>query len=208
MRAIAQTSSGRFPALIALIVAFALAVSACSDRQGVDATEAVDATSSDLAAMNIALDERVAEFGAVLSSGDISGLIDFMPPVVVEELLREYNVTRDFLGQEMDRVWAETMALVEITDYGFDTQANPITKAPGGRSYKLIPTQIEMVVKESGAIVTAESETLAIRGSSDWYLIRLDEPEQIALFRKTYPDMASIEIAAPAMRMNGEIVQP
>lgn len=146
------------------------------------------------------LDARVSEFENAFLNNDMSKIVDFIPPKVLKRILSENNTTTAQLKISMDEMWKATLENVAIEKVKLDRSQNNIEVLENGRPYKVILTTLIMSLKdEPSTLITAKSETLAFFDAGEWYIVRLDEPAQIKMFKDEYPDLAKLNLMAPEM---------
>ena len=195
----------RLLSLIAIAVLSA-APSACADNgNGEDVNNSVESVSSEISA---SFDERLKAFIEVIDGGEMSRSTDFMPPMLLKEVLNQNNVTRVQMEKQLDAVWVQTLASVEINNYSMDGASKPIMTSSSGRHYRVIPTNMNMTLKANNSKVIASSESLGLFENDDWYFVRLDDANMTKAFYKLYPELKAVEIMTPTMTINGEKVKP
>jgi len=163
---------------------------------------------TDVANLEASLSGRLIDFEAIFNSGKISKLMDFTPPKVLNGLLSSANVSRAQLDVQVDQIWEMTLQFVEIKGFEIDNDSTDVKFLDNGRPYKILPTSTSMKIKAKGSEVLAKSETLALIENGVWYIVRLDEPAQVKMFRDAYPDFDSVKVMAPVMVMDGKEITP
>lgn len=163
--------------------------------------------STDVDALNSSLNLRLNEFEKVINSGQIATVLDFIPQKILNKILSDANVTRSQLNEQMDAMWEQTLQTVEVSGFELDKNANAIIFLSNGRPYKILPTSTKMTIKANGSAIVSKSETLALIERGEWYIVRLDDPAQVKLFRDAYPDFDDVQVMEPLMTMDGEVVK-
>lgn len=69
---------------------------------------------------------------------------------------------------------------------------------PNGEPYALIPTEVVMDAGGADKIL-AKSQTLALLDGGAWYLLRVNEDQQVTVMRQVYPEFAEVEFPAGSM---------
>ena len=92
--------------------------------------------------------------------------------------------TREMVATEMQGV---TFVSID-TDLG---SAAPLRTPDGSRTYLLIPTIFVMDIPGAGRIRSTTS-TLALKDGGEWYLIRIDEQNQVVL-KELWPEFAPVQ---------------
>lgn len=146
-----------------------------------------------------ALAARVDAFEAAIGARDYVSVIGFMPPKMLELVARNANVSVEEARSAFASAAAEVMSKVTFEFYDMDVELATMGAATDGALYALIPTINVGVVAEQGKF-EARNNTLGILTEGSWYLVRLQEPAQLALFRQAYPNFAQVEIPVGTMR--------
>jgi len=162
--------------------------------------------STDVTALEATLKVRLDQFETIFVSENISKLSNFTPPKVLNQILSSANVTRAQLDAQVDQVWKMTLQFVEIGEFEIDNTARSVEFLDNGRPYKILPTTTKMKLKANKSEIVSRSETLALVADGEWYIVRLDEPAQVKIFRAEYPDFDNVEVMEPVMLMDGKEV--
>ena len=142
-------------------------------------------------------DQRLAEFETTLNEGRIGDMLDFMPPKLLAEVLKQSGVNQKQMKAALQEGWTQTLDTVTLESFAFG-EPGPIKSTESGRFYRLIPSELTMSMNDDpDTLVDATSETLALTDGGTWYVVRLDQPPQVELFHKSYPEFESVEVAAP-----------
>jgi hypothetical protein len=73
---------------------------------------------------------------------------------------------------------------------------------PTGRVYGLIPTQT-VVQTPGGTQLQSNNQTLTLEDGGIWYLIRIDDAQQIELMRELYPDFKDVSFPKGTSKVIG-----
>ena len=201
----------RINIILAFLFCTVLVVTGCKQQTSAQTSsvqsigQAYPALSSDL---DEALNQSLDAFEATLADENMGGLVEFMPPRIVETMSTQNRVTKAQLIAQLDSTWAQTAALVKINQFEITRDGTKIELASSGRPYKILPTQVDMQILTTDTNAVAESETLAFLENGKWYVVRLDEPQMVAMFETAYPDLNEVEIMKPSMKIDGKLVQP
>lgn len=184
-----------------LIASMAFGLSGCEKSSSVQAAN--QAYSSDFVTLENTLNARLNDFEVTFENGNLAKLFDFMPPKVLNKILKSSGVSRTELDQQVAVMWAQTLETVEVGAFTLDKEANGILTLSDGRPYQILPTTTSMRLKVNDSEVVSKSETLAFVDSGEWYVVRLDEAAQVKIFRDAYPEFDAVEVMAPIMTMDG-----
>jgi hypothetical protein len=132
-----------------------------------------------------ALQITVDQFKAAIVALDMRGVVVAMPPRVLDLLTKEVNISLEQLVLQMDVGVKQTMAGIKILKFDMDVTGATTHDLPDGSSYLLVPTEAVMQLGESK--MAAKAQTLAFQDSGGWYLVRVNEPEQVLILSKAYP---------------------
>ena len=131
-------------------------------------------------------------FETAFTGGDMEGVFAVMPPAILGFIARQAGVSDAELRAQMASATEAAMASVEIEEFGMDLDAATTGRSPEGRAYALVPTTATMSVPQQGRFRSVNT-TLALEDDGEWYLMRIDDPNQIAILRQVYPDMAGVD---------------
>lgn len=146
-----------------------------------------------------AIQTRIDEFGAVMKSGDLSGTFDFIPGKVREHIASQSGMTVDQLKAAMKEQMGAMLSTVTFDEFGMDLANATFTATPdGSRTYGLVPTHNVMTIEGQGTI-RAESQTLVMQDEGEWYLVRVDDPQQVGMLQAVYPEFAGVEFPPATM---------
>mgnify|MGYP000450794355 CR=1 FL=1 len=187
----------RLNPLSAAILGLALTLSSCGASKD-DASSAASQISEELASERLV--ETVSEFEAVFLAGQIGDTLKFMPPKVKSVFLKAAGGSETRLKTEIQQTWEDALQVISLEEFSFDMSDTSVSKLENGQIYKTIPTYMLMGINaDPDTVIEAKSETVAILMDNNWYMVRLDEPEQVKLFRRSYPEFASLEISEATM---------
>jgi hypothetical protein len=60
------------------------------------------------------------------------------------------------------------------------------------RAYLLIPTET-LIEWPDGRRIRNRNSTLSLKEDGRWYLVRIEQPQQILMLRETYPEFEGVE---------------
>ena len=145
-----------------------------------------------------AVSALIAQVDAAMESGDVMGAMDVIPPQLTERMAENFGISSEDLVRAMRASLEEAMAEVEIESSEMSLDAAEEGETSTGRPYLMIPTETVMTV--AGDTMRNESVTLALEDEGSWYLVRIDDINQIAMVQDLYPDFAGVEF--PRGRMS------
>ena len=169
-----------------LVTAFALLLSAGASARPPSEAE------------NKALADRVAAFDAAMRAQDYEAVTRTIPPKIMEHVAMQGGIEVEALRQNLVAQMSATLAKVQVVSFGMDLGKAVHRELPGGEPYVLIPTEIVMDAGETGRF-KARSDTLALLDAGAWYLLRVNETQQVTVLRQVYPEFAGIEFSSGSM---------
>jgi len=141
-----------------------------------------------------ALSARVESFDAAMKASDMTAVMGVVPPKVLDKIAATYNVSVDELLAAMQQQMDEAMKSVTIVSFGMDLEAAEYVPLADGSTYALIPTETVIDLGEAaGGKMKASSMTLGLKDGDAWYLVRVDDPAQVAMLKEIYPAFVSVE---------------
>jgi len=135
------------------------------------------------------IEARINQLSGHVRAGDFGATLDVVPPRLKAVLLNETGIDEASLKREMNRIWADLLREEELSLFGFDIDlaaASERVTPNGQHTYLAIPTETRLKVENSGSF-RIRTQTLALEDNGQWYLIRMDRPEQTALLIRAYP---------------------
>ena len=142
------------------------------------------------------VEARIAHLDQTISSGNLAGAMDVVPPRLFRAIAQRAGITEEQLRQAMRDVVESQMGGVTIVSYDMDLAAAPPLRTPeGNRTYLLIPTST-VVGLPDGSRVKSSNVTLALQDEGEWYLIRVDDQNQVAILKELWPEFGPVHFPA------------
>jgi hypothetical protein len=146
-----------------------------------------------------AIAARIEQFNSAVGGGNLASTLDYMPARLLDHMASKFGMTTDQLKEATIAAIAATAETVTFESFGMDLDKAAFETTPdGSRVYGLIPTETVMSI-EGGGKMRATSETLALEDGGEWYLIRVDEPNQVLMLKEVYPEFADVEFKPGTM---------
>lgn len=149
------------------------------------------------------LEARIANFDAAMRGSDMAGILGVIPPAVLTQIATNYGVSSEDLVTSAQQQIDEALKSIAIESFGMDMATAEVVDLADGTTYVMIPTETVMDLGEAGKM-RSSSKTLALLDGGTWYLMAVDDPEQIAVLRQVYPAFVDVEFTAATM----EVVTP
>jgi hypothetical protein len=146
-----------------------------------------------------ALVARVDSFDAAMKSSDMATVMSVIPPKVLDQIATKYNVTTAQLVEAAQQQIDAAMADIKLVSFGMDLENSDFYTLPDGTRYALIPTETVMDLGGGVGKMRASSTTLGVLDGPEWYLVRVEDPEQVAIFKEVYPAFADVTFPAGKM---------
>lgn len=161
---------------------------------------AAPVTAQSVDASDIAeIEALTAQFITDMESDDIAGVIDAIPPRILDHIAQsngmEPALLRDALIQQMNQV----MQTATIDAFSMDVDQLVTGVTPIGRAYALVPTTTVLTIAGANTM-EAVSQTLFLDDEGEWFMVRVDDPSQEQILRAVYPDFATINLPRGTMR--------
>jgi len=142
---------------------------------------------------------RIESFDAAMKASDMSEVMDVVPPKVLDKIAANFNVTTEQLIEATQQQMDQVMKDVEIVSFGMDLEAAEFFETPDGTAYALIPTETVMDLGGAGGKVKATSSTLGLFDEETWYLVRVEDAQQVAILKEVYPAFADVAFPTGSM---------
>lgn len=142
---------------------------------------------------------RIESFDAAMKASDMSQVMDVVPPKVLDKIAANFNVTTEQLIEATQQQMDQVMKDVEIVSFGMDLETAEFLETADGTPYALIPTETVIDRGEAGGKVKASSSTLGLFDEETWYLVRVEDAQQVAILKEVYPAFADVEFPTGSM---------
>jgi hypothetical protein len=140
------------------------------------------------------LNETVEAFDAAMRDHDYETVVKTIPPRVLAHIAKSAGVDVDTLRTLVIAEMKAALAEVKLVSFGMDLAKAEHRELPSGEPYVLVPT--ETVIDAAAGKFVGRSYTLAMLDDGDWYLVRVDEAQQVTIMREVYPEFAEVEFPA------------
>lgn len=147
-----------------------------------------------------AIDTAVDDFNTAFTDSDFSKTTTYIPPNVMSHIAQNGNISVEQLKVMMVELTQEALATVTLKSFVMETSAATYGTTDADRPYALIPTRTLMAVPNVGD-VEGISTTLALKDDGTWYLMRIEQEQQIDILRTVYPDFNSIDFPPGSMNV-------
>lgn len=152
-----------------------------------------------VAADRSAIAARVAEFDTVMKAQRYGDVFNFMPPRMFAMISGGSGIEPEKFKDMLAAQMAEAMKMVQLVAFKMDVDAAvPALTPDRKRGYMLIPTETIMEIP-GGQRLRSTSNTVALYEEGVWYLIRIDNAQQIVMLRKVYPEFTGVEFPSGSM---------
>ncbi len=140
---------------------------------------------------------KVGELDTAMRAEDWETVIGVVPVKLIDHIASANNLETDVLLDQMLQLTVETMANVDIVEFGMDTNAIQYGTAPDGMPYALIPTETLIDAGAAGK-VRVTSMTVGLIDEDKAYLVRVEDAATLGTLHAVYPSFADVVIPAAA----------
>jgi len=145
-------------------------------------------TADDKAEMQISVDA----FNTAFTNAEYDTIITSMPPKIKAFISEQANLSVEDLETAMIAQTEAALAAVTVETFAMNTDEASFGTTSEDRPYALIPTNTLMTIPDVGK-VEGKSTTLALKDGGVWYLVRIEEQQQVELLLAVYPDFTGID---------------
>jgi hypothetical protein len=139
------------------------------------------------------VEARIAQLDAEISKGNLASALDVVPPRLLRTMAERTGASEADIKAAVREMVAAQMQSISIVSFDMDLKAaEPQKSADGTRTYLLIPTVTVMEAAGVGKVKTTTS-TLALEDEGEWYLVRIDDQNQVAMVKELWPELAAVE---------------
>lgn len=143
---------------------------------------------------------RIESFDAAMKASDMSQVMDVVPPKVLDKIAAGFHVTTEQLIEATQQQMDQVLKDVKIVSFGMDLDAAEFLETADGTPYALIPTETVIDMGEqAGGKTKASSSTLGLFDEETWYLVRVEDAQQVAILKEVYPAFADVEFPTGSM---------
>ncbi len=143
------------------------------------------------------LAEAVAAFDTAMVDGDFATIVETIPPKVFENIASgagiEVDALRDLVIEQME----ESLKVVTIDEFGMDLDAAQYLETADGTPYALIPSVTVVNTNSDAGSIKVSSSTFAFIDEDVWYLMSVDQAQQIGILKAVYPSFADVDFPQP-----------
>lgn len=142
---------------------------------------------------------RIAAFDAAVRENRLEDVLDFLPPRVVDSIAKKAGTTAGEIRPVLAAQMAEAFKMVKLVSFGMDLKTATSALTPDGRrGYMLVPTETLMELPD-GHRLRSRSNTVVLKDAGQWYVVRIDNAQQILMLRDVYPEFAGVDFPPGSM---------
>lgn len=176
--------------LAALALAAVLGLGACATT-GPMASDSYATTTLLDAAAKQSLSARVAAFDRDMNRGNVTAVMDYLPPKMIAQLSEKVGADPEFIKAAAGAMLTGMTREIKISGRSDLSQAL-VGTAGNGQPYALVPGAANITAgKET---MTTQGTTLALQDSGQWYLIGLSDADTLADLRAAYPEFRNVAL--------------
>lgn len=139
-----------------------------------------------------AVEPVVAAFKQDFTALDFTGVVEVMPPKVIDYMAKQMNMKSGELTEMLIQQLSVFSGQVTIEKFNLFLNRAKTGTTPDGIDYAFIPTKT--VAKGPDGRKTFNTQTLALQDGGKWYLMRLEAPQQYAIVQIVYPGFANVKM--------------
>ncbi len=149
---------------------------------------------------NAALQARIEAFNTAFREDDFEEVMTAMPPRMLSFIAEQAGVEERVLLNSMIEQTKAAMETVTVDEFEMSLADATSGVTDAGDVYAIVPTSTKMTVTNVGK-VEGNNSTLALKDDGKWYLIRVDNEQQVQLLRAVYPGFADVEFPIGTMQV-------
>lgn len=147
-----------------------------------------------------ALSVVVNQFEADFFGGNFEAVANGIPPKIIvliaDRAGMDPTVLKGIVADQMETA----MTQVTLDSYSMDKDNAQWDRTEDGRRYALIPTQLQMKLA-NGQVAQSKTYTLAFEDERQWYLVRIDDLQQVQMLAEAYPDFKGISFPEASVKI-------
>lgn len=160
---------------------------------GTSFAHAADITAPELTALKA----RITAFDQAVETNDVDAIESVVPPRLIASMAQQFGRDPDDLKADMRDAMARAMSQVTVVSYNMALDQATFNETPQGRAFALIPSRI--VMKVDGTTMQGDNHTLAFADEGAWYLVRIDDANQVRFLVKAYPEFKDVAFPSGTM---------
>lgn len=145
------------------------------------------------------LSARITSFDTAMKENNMVEIMGVVPPKVLEAIAAQFGVTTEQLVQATQAQFDEAMKTIKLVSFTMDLEAAEIAALADGTPYALIPTETVMDLGAEHGKMKATSSTLGLLDGETWYLVRVEDAQQVAILKQVYPAFADVTFPTGSM---------
>ncbi|MEC7762416.1 MAG: hypothetical protein VX874_10960 [Pseudomonadota bacterium] len=134
----------------------------------------------------------IQTFEANILSNNHEAVLGAMPPKMLTYIASQVGMDPSELAGSMAKQMEIFMGDVTIERMNMNTNRMTTGTTSGGMDYAFIPTRT--TVKGPGGRQTLNSQTLALEEDGQWYLVRIEQEQQLNIVKAVYPAFANVRL--------------
>ncbi|MBL6426485.1 MULTISPECIES: hypothetical protein [Maritimibacter] len=139
-----------------------------------------------------AVESAIASFDADFRGKNFEGVLNAMPPKMLNYMAQQIGIPAAELPATMARQMSVFMGDVTVERFNMNTNRMTTGTTSGGMDYAFIPTRT--TVKGPEGRQTMNSYTLALQEEGKWYLIRIEQEQQLNIVKAVYPAFSNVRL--------------
>ncbi|MEM0989515.1 MAG: hypothetical protein AAGK00_11580 [Pseudomonadota bacterium] len=142
-----------------------------------------------------AINASVHQFLIAYQTGDADQMVAAMPPSYVSAHARRVGLGPGFYRSLVVHFTEAALTDGSIEELEIDPGQLSVHRTPDGIEYGLIPTR--SITSKHGMRMEMTSQTLALKDQGTWWLIQVNDDNQISVLREVYPSFQSVAFDRP-----------
>ena len=138
------------------------------------------------------LQARIDSFEQAFEQGDIDAVFTVIPPGILATTSETYDITEAQVLTAMKQALAGMMETASIEEYRIHLASATVRETSAGRVYVLIPTTAYVRRDGQDEARRSDTVTLAFQDGDAWYLVRIDDAQQVGVLETAYPDFEGV----------------
>lgn len=146
-----------------------------------------------------ALVNRIDSFSAAMKANDMEAIMGVVPPKVLDRIAAGFGVSNAELIAATQQQLDEALKTVSFLSFSMDLENATTYRTPDGTPYALIPTETVMDLGAEMGKMKATSSTLGLLDGETWYLVRVEDAQQVAILKEVYPAFVNVTFPTGSM---------
>ncbi len=157
--------------------------------------EARDLTAADMTELRT----LIAAFDKAIETADFDSITRMIPPKIIAAMSDDFGIEPLQILAGIEEAMETAVSQMTLESYELNIDNAAFSETSAGRPYALIPTAT--VMKAKGSTFHSENHTLSFADEGVWYLVRVDDANEVKFLTIAYPEFKGIDFPGGTVKV-------